>query len=139
MSSAFPGIFMPTIIDKKCYIDGGVMCNYPINQCLRDNTNKDEILGITISHEKDNNTEITEELSLLEYVMCFTNNAMNFIRSTVKLENINNTIECNVTENICNFLDFIQQAVTNQELRNQWIKMGEEDATKFLSNKSNVV
>ena len=92
MSSAFPGIFMPTIIDKKCYIDGGVMCNYPINQCLRDNTNKDEILGITISHEKDNNTEITEELSLLEYVMCFTNNAMNFIRSTVKLENINNTI-----------------------------------------------
>ena len=139
MSSAFPGIFMPTIIDKKCYIDGGVMCNYPINQCLRDNTNKDEILGITISHEKDNNTEITEELSLLEYVMCFTNNAMNFIRSTVKLENINNTIECNVTENICNFLDFIQQAVTNQELRNKWIKMGEEDATKFLSNKSNVV
>ena len=143
MSSAFPGIFMPTIIDKKCYIDGGVMCNYPINQCLRDNTNTDEILGIKISNDNDNNsfknTEITEELSLLEYVMCLTTNAMNFIRGTVKLENINNTIECNVTENICNFLDFIQQAVTNQELRNQWIKMGEEDATKFLSNKSNVV
>jgi len=149
MSSAFPGIFMPTIIDKKCYIDGGVMCNYPINQCLRDNTNKDEILGIKILYNNDNdndndnnsfkNAEITEELSLLEYVMCLTTNAMNFIRGTVKLENINNTIECNVTENICNFLDFIQQAVTNQELRNQWIKMGEEDATKFLSNKSNVV
>jgi NTE family protein len=139
MSSAFPGIFMPTIIDKKCYIDGGVMCNYPINQCLRDNTNKDEILGIKISHEKDNNSEVTEELSLLEYVMCFTTNAMNFIRSTVKLENINNTVECTVSEKCSNFLDLIQQTVINQELRQQWIQMGEEDATKFLSNKSNVV
>ena len=139
MSSAFPGIFMPTIIDKKCYIDGGVMCNYPINQCLRDNTNKDEILGIKISHEKDNNSEVTEELSLLEYVMCFTTNAMNFIRSTVKLENINNTVECTVSEKCSNFLDLIQQTVINQELRQQWMQMGEEDATKFLSNKSNVV
>lgn len=141
MSSAFPGIFMPTIIDKKCYIDGGVMSNYPINQCLRDNTNKDEILGIKISYDKDNNSfknaEITEELSLLEYVMCFTNNAMNFIRSTVKLEHIDNTIECNMSENYSNFLDFFQQTITNQELRQQWIQMGEEDATKFLSKNSN--
>ena len=138
MSSAFPGIFMPTIIDKKCYIDGGVMSNYPINQCLRDNTNKDEILGIKISYDKDNNSfknaEITEELSLLEYIMCFTNNAMNFIRSTVKLEHIDNTIECNMTENYSNFLDFFQQTITKQELRQQWMQMGEEDATKFLSN-----
>ena len=133
MSSAFPGIFMPTIIDKKCYIDGGVMCNYPINQCLRDNANKDEILGIKISHEKDNNAEITEALSLLEYVMCFTTNAMNFIRSTVKLENINNTVECNVSEKCSNFLDLIQQTVINQEVRQQWMQIGEEDATKFLS------
>ena len=143
MSSAFPGIFMPTIIDKKCYIDGGVMCNYPINQCLRDNTNKDEILGIKISYDEDNNSlknaEITEELSLLEYIMCFTNNAMNFIRSTVKLEQIDNTIECNMTENCSNFLDLFQQTITNQELREKWIQMGEEDATKFLSKNVSVV
>ena len=142
MSSAFPGIVMPTIIDKKCYIDGGVMCNYPINECLRDHTNKDEILGIKGIFNKDDiskNAEVTEELSLLEYVMCLTNNAINFIRSTIKLENINNTIECNALDNSFNLLDFFQQTITNPELRRQWIQMGEEDATKFLSNKSNVV
>ena len=115
---------------------------YPINECLRDHTNKDEILGIKSIFNKDDiskNVEVTEELSLLEYVICLTNNAINFIRSTIKLEIINNTIECNVTKNSCNFLDFIQQAVTNPELRRQWIQMGEEDATNFLSNKSNVV
>ena len=137
MSCAFPGIFMPTIIDKKCYIDGGVMCNYPINECLRDHTNKDEILGIKSIFNKDDiskNVEVTEELSLLEYVICLTNNAINFIRSTIKLENINNTIECIVLDNPLNLLDFIQQTVTNPELRRQWIQIGEEDATKFLSN-----
>ena len=133
MSSALPGIFMPTIIDKKCYIDGGVMCNYPINQCLRDNTNKDEILGIKNVYNMSKNIEVTEELSLLEYVMCLTNNTMNFIRDTIKLENIDNTIECIVLENSLNLLDSIQQTITNSELRRQYIQMGEEDATKFLS------
>ena len=69
MSSSLPGIFMPTIIDNCCYIDGGVMCNYPLNQCLRDHTNKDEILGIKSFYSKDSNkfsnVEVTAESSLL--------------------------------------------------------------------------
>jgi hypothetical protein len=36
-------------------------------------------------------------------------------------------------------LDFFQQTITNQELRQQWIQMGEEDATKFLSKNVSVV
>jgi hypothetical protein len=39
-----------------------------------------------------------------------------------------------VLDNPLNLLDFIQQTVTNPELRRQWIQIGEEDATKFLSN-----
>ena len=38
MSSSLPGIFIPTIKDNKCYIDGGVIDNYPLNYCLRDHT-----------------------------------------------------------------------------------------------------
>ena len=88
MSSSLPGIFMPTIIDNKCYIDGGVMCNYPLNQCLMANNNKDEILGIKFLRDEENgifkNVEITAETSLLEYVVCSTINSMNFIRDTLK-------------------------------------------------------
>jgi NTE family protein len=140
MSSALPGIFMPTIIDNCCYIDGGVMCNYPINQCLRDHTNKDEILGIKSSYDKAKdsvkNIEVTSDSSLLEYVICLTINAMNFIRDTVKLEHIPNTVKCYVSENPLT-LESIQEAVSNQELRRQWIKNGEEDALDFLSTKNN--
>jgi predicted acylesterase/phospholipase RssA len=137
MSSALPGIFMPIIIDNYCYVDGGVMCNYPLNQCLRDYTNKDDILGVKSSFDTDadsfNNVQVKTESSLLEYVMCLTINSMNFIRNTVKIENIPNTVRCNVSvsENPLT-LDSIQESISNQELRKDWIKAGEQDAIQFL-------
>lgn len=138
MSSALPGIFMPIIIDNCCYVDGGVMCNYPINQCLRDHSNKDDILGIRNSYNNETNcfknVVVTEETSLLEYVICLTINAMNFIRDTVKIEHIENTIQCYVKDNPLT-LDFIQESISNQELRCQMIKEGEEDGIQFVLNK----
>jgi predicted acylesterase/phospholipase RssA len=142
MSSSLPGIFMPTIIDNCCYIDGGVMCNYPLNQCLRDHTNKDEILGIKSFYSKDSdkfsNVEVTAETSLLEYVICMSINSMNYIRDSVKMDNIENTIRCCIKDNPLT-LDAIQESVKNQDLRRQWIKMGEEDAIEFLSIKNNSI
>lgn len=140
MSSALPGIFMPTIIDNCCYIDGGVMCNYPLNYCLRDHTNKDEILGIksSVNKETDNfaNVEVTAESSLLEYVICMSINSMNYIRDSVKMDNIENTVRCYVTDNPLT-LESIQEFIRTQELRRQWLKMGEDDALEFLSIKNN--
>jgi predicted acylesterase/phospholipase RssA len=139
MSSSLPGIFMPTIIDNCCYVDGGLMCNYPLNQCLRDHTNKDEILGIKSSYDKETdsfkNVDVTQDTSLLEYVICLTVNSMNFIRDTVKIENIENTVRCYVKDNPLT-LDFIQESISNQELRREWMKQGEEDARIFLENLS---
>jgi NTE family protein len=137
MSSALPGIFMPTIVDNCCYIDGGVMCNYPLNQCLRDHTNTDEILGIKSSYNKEidsfANVNVTSESSLLEYVICLTVNSMNYIRESVKMENIKNTVRCYVIDNPLT-LDAIQESISNQELRRKMVKIGEEDALMFLSN-----
>jgi len=137
MSSSLPGIFMPTIVDNCCYIDGGILCNYPLNQCLRDHTNKDEILGIKSSYNKEtdnfSNVEVTSDSSLLEYVICMSINSMNYIRDTIKMENIENTVRCYVTNNPLT-LDSIKEAIQNQELRRQWVKMGEDDALTFLDS-----
>ena len=137
MSSALPGIFMPTIIDNCCYVDGGVMCNYPLNQCLRIHTNKDEILGIKSSYDKETdsfkNVDVTQDTSLLEYVICLTINSMNFIRNTVKIEDISNTVRCYVINNPLT-LESIQESICNQDLRRQWIQSGCDDAIKFLDS-----
>jgi predicted acylesterase/phospholipase RssA len=142
MSSALPGIFMPTIIEDCCYLDGGVLCNFPLNQCLRDHSNKEEILGIkcAFNKEKDkekekekekdgySNVSVTNESSLLEYVISISINTMNFLRDSVKIEPIDNIVRCYTTDNPLT-LEAIQEAIRSQELRRQWIKQGEEDAT----------
>ena len=140
MSSSLPGIFMPTIIDECCYIDGGVMCNYPLNYCLRDHPDKNEILGIKSAYDKEceefKNVQVTSSSSLLEYVMCITINSMNYIRDSVQIENIDNTIRCYVTNNPLT-LDSIQEAIKNKELRRDWLLLGKEDALNFLNKNSN--
>jgi len=136
MSSSLPGIFVPIIIDNCCYIDGGVLCNYPLNQCLRDHTNKNEILGIKSSYNKETdkfaNVEVTSESSLLEYIICLSINSMNYIRDTIKMETIENTVKCYVLENPLT-LGSIKESIQNQELRRQLIQMGEDDALEFLA------
>lgn len=138
MSSSLPGIFMPTILDNGCYIDGGVMCNYPINYCLRDCSNKDEILGIKSAYDKNcddfKNVQVTADSSLLEYVMCITINSMNYIRDSVHIENIDNTVRCYITDNPLT-LDSIQESIKNKDLRREWIQMGEKDALDFLQHR----
>jgi len=59
---------------------------------------------------------------------------MNFIRDTVKVEHIENTIKCCTRDNPLT-LESIQASINSQELRRQWLKQGEEDAAQFLSSK----
>ena len=41
-------MFQPLVQDNKCYFDGGLFANYPVEQCLKlvDEVKIDEILGV---------------------------------------------------------------------------------------------
>lgn len=137
MSCSIPGVFMPTIIGEDCFIDGGIMYNFPINSCLRDHPDKNEILGVTCCYANDsnayNNVYVTEDSSLLEYIMCITLNSMKYISTSIQQETIDNTVKCYINSNPMS-LDIITQSVVNRDFRNEWIKTGEEDAVAFLSS-----
>ena len=46
-SCALPGIITPTVYENNIYIDGGVITNYPIEECLlKENVEPNEVLGI---------------------------------------------------------------------------------------------
>ena len=45
-SCTLPIIFAPLIKDGACYIDGGVMCGYPVKECLDAGNAPDTIFGI---------------------------------------------------------------------------------------------
>ena len=55
MSCALPVLMSPICVDGKCYIDGGVTCNYPLKKCIDSNKNIEEILGFKNQYDDNNN------------------------------------------------------------------------------------
>ena len=141
MSCAIPGLFMPTCIDNGCYIDGGVMANYPVSYCLNDNggiEKQDEMLGVTFYRDYSKPDAykynmVTDDSTVLEFAVGFFINAMNFIYKTIKKDKIKNQIECINDDNFLT-LDVMREAINNSEMRRTWLQRGYEDAKIFLEN-----
>jgi predicted acylesterase/phospholipase RssA len=136
MSSALPGIFTPTCIDTNCFIDGGVMANYPLTYCLQDHIDVSEILGITFyrDYTKEDaykNNIITENSSVIDFSIGFFINAMNYIYKNIKRYMIYNQIECLNDDNFLT-METIQKSINSSEMRRDWIDKGINDAKLFL-------
>jgi len=137
MSSALPGLFMPTIIDQCCFIDGGVLANYPLSYCLNKYPNTTEILGIKSTFDEKtsiNNVIITEESSLLEYVSSITINTVNYLKKNINEEQILNTVTCSFTESPIK-METLHKSILSQEFRQELYAAGEKDADAFLEPK----
>jgi len=136
MSSALPGVLMPTCLDDCCYMDGGVMANYPLSYCLKDHTDTSEILGVTFyrDYEKPDaykNNIVTEESSVIDFSIGFFINAMNYIYKNIKRDTIFNQIECLNDDNFLT-MDVIKKSINSSEMRKDWINKGINDAKLFL-------
>jgi len=112
MSCAFPILFSPKIfieteMHKKeegcredcsrrvcCYIDGGVMCNYPVNVCMEDQQcDSDEILGFRNIWEKYHET-IDEESSLVDFLKICVKQMIRKLENEKSYVNIKNEVSC---------------------------------------------
>lgn len=99
MSCTLPGIFIPTFIDNKCIIDGGSLANFPINYCLRDHINKDEILGINFIYSNSDgstcsgNNIITTESNILDFILALSVNSINYITTSIKSDAVPYIVE----------------------------------------------
>ena len=68
-SCSIPIIFSPLIKENKCYCDGGLLLNYPVDKCIENGANPSEIIGLC-SDTTANDTDIMDEnSSLLDYVI----------------------------------------------------------------------
>lgn len=136
MSSAVPGMFIPFIVNDICYIDGGIKHNYPINFCLKDHPNKDEILGIKLFYKTEDGNplkaQVKEDSSLLDFISVFAINAMLYIRDTIENVSIENTVICYIDYNPFS-IDFFMEVFRNQDIRKNLLEKGEKDALQLLS------
>jgi predicted acylesterase/phospholipase RssA len=142
MTSAFPIIFTPIVIENKCYIDGGIFSNYAVNICLEETgCKKEEILGVK-KYQSTNTNEllITEESNIVDFLEKISLNMFNRISDELLLQNIPYQIECNM--NIFTTYDAWMQVPFSSEHRDNLIKYGkkiaEETYEKFIVHRESL-
>jgi hypothetical protein len=130
MSSAAPFMFKPYIVDNSCFIDGGVINNHPINQCLNQtNCNPSEILSfkciLSINTEfgNSNNKIITNETTLYNYWVYMMKLFIKYINIDSKNPIIVNTVNC-ILNDVDNYNDWIN-ILSEKSSREKYIKTGE--------------
>jgi predicted acylesterase/phospholipase RssA len=140
ISCSLPGIVIPTIMDNKCLIDGGSLANFPLNYCLRDHPNKDEILGLNFVYKNDDGTEcsgnniINDESDMIDFILALSSNSINYITSSVKYDKIINILEFSSNSTMIS-IDNMTYVVGTLEGRQTLFDKGREVAVKFLKNR----
>ena len=70
MSCALPPIFKPILYNGEYYIDGGLICNYPINDCILRYKNINEIIGIHVAGSTNRQSiTFTDDLNMPDYTL----------------------------------------------------------------------
>jgi predicted acylesterase/phospholipase RssA len=131
MTCALPILVAPICIDDKCFIDGGMSCNYPLSYCIESGKLPDEILGFKNKYEGENNNIINSESTLLDFLLRFLFKAV-FSSST---DNIQPKI---LHEVICDAkylsIEVLRNALGEVDVRRDLFNNGAESAANFLKN-----
>jgi len=133
MSCAVPVLFAPVCFDGKCFIDGGVLNNYPLENCLNEHPAKDEIMSFKndyVSVEPINKTEnyIVEESNLFDYVGFMLKQVIANLY-VKEIPSIPNEIIC-TTE--CMTLDNFKLTLESEPFRQNLFDEGIKTANDFL-------
>lgn len=129
MSSTLPILFCPTILDNKCYIDGGVMANYPIKYCIDAGKKENEILGICNQYDVEQKHQVDSNSNLLEFILCFLYKMFRSLTANISLPKIKYEIVCH-TKHIS--LHYLMSSISSVDVRKELQEKGIESAKEFI-------
>ena len=131
MTCAIPVLIEPVFMDNKCFMDGGVACNYPLNFCIESGKNPDEILGFKNKYP-DEKIEITEDSTLLDYILNFLFKSVFKVKDNYTQPVIKNEVICD-----CSYLtfEFLRTSITSIDARRELFEKGKISASQFIESK----
>ena len=140
MSMSYPLAFKPICIDDDCFIDGGLLNNFPLQDCL-DQTGcaAEEVIAFKNtwlpSGAKDKVKEaererITNESTIIDYMLYLTRKMQCEICTESLQPAIKNTVNC-VIEGLTDFSHWLH-AVNSADKRAQLIEQGMLEGRRFL-------
>jgi predicted acylesterase/phospholipase RssA len=134
MSSCMPMLFQPIIRDGCCYIDGGIMVNYPLTKCLEDTQcPAEEVLGMR-NVWNNPNEGIEEHSSLVDYLRFINLQLVRWVNLRIF-----NTTPPGVNEVVCHVKPNISPAewlsiMSDASQRLAWIDDGIASAKAFMES-----
>lgn len=134
MTMAVPVLFKPVLYEDGCYIDGGIVMNLPIDDCLEETKcEEDEVLALRFIWDSDKQRGINEESSLMEYLMAVMRKSQLSLCTERHQTQIPNKIESVMVS--CNGIHTWMEALGNEDMRKSLLAQGEADADEFLKRK----
>ena len=130
MTSALPVIISPVFLGDKCYIDGGVVCNYPLKYCA-EKYDSNEILGFKNKYDNYEKNHIHSTCTLLDFIMNFLFKIIYSLSTDNAQPKIKNEFQCNAT---LMSIELLQNALKDIETRKALFESGIQSASNFLSS-----
>lgn len=122
MSACMPMLFQPIIRDNCCYIDGGIIANYPLHECMQDTQcRNDEVLGLR-NEWACQNEGIGEQSSLIDYMRFINLQLIRMVNSTSPIHDIVHEVVCHVKPGVTPAEWFSIMSDASQRLA--WIEAG---------------
>jgi len=122
MSACMPMLFQPIIRDNCCYIDGGIIANYPLHECMQDTQCRDdEVLGLRNEWTRQNEG-IGEQSSLIDYMRFINLQLVRMVNSTSPRHDIVHEVVCHVKPGVTPAEWFSIMSDASQRLA--WIEAG---------------
>jgi len=129
MTCAIPILITPVCFDDKCYIDGGMACNYPLNYCIESGKLPDEILAFKNKY-KNEKAKIANDSTMIDFLLGFIFKAVFSINKDHTQSKIKNEVICDGSYLT---IEILKNALSNIDVRRDLFNQGTETADRFLS------
>ena len=132
MTSAIPIAIEPVCMNGKCYVDGGFINNYPLNHCLKDHPEVDDILSFKNIYS-NLSSNITEESTALDMMVTLCQHLFKKVSLTNGMPTIPNQVNQPSTGmSIGSFIDTLD----SESHRMSLIEDGIKTAKEFIISKT---
>jgi len=135
MTCSLPVLFSPVCVEDKCYIDGGVFCNYPLNYCIESGKSLDEILGIKNKYSSEAPI-INADSTIMDFLLGFIYKAVFSVNTDHAQSHLKNEVVCDA-KNLS--FEVLRTALNSVDVRRELLSSGITSATEFLSALENSV
>ena len=137
-SAAFPFMFKPICHEDKAYLDGGILCNFPLNLCLQeDDVKSDEILALRNLYNTLEYTPITAGIGFIDF-------SRTLMRKTHKSLDLSSSETYDVVNIVpfecgdCADYNLWFQCIGDKQLRETLVKRGESETKDWLTAKASI-